>query len=55
MDTFWGHHNIGLYLVDISMHFRIFYKSRYSIGNIFLVAKISIFLGVLETPDIFFW
>ena len=35
------------------MHFRIFEKSRYRIGNIFLVAKISIFFGVLETPDIF--
>ena len=49
MDTFWGHHNIGLYLGDISMHFRIL---RYRIGNIFLVAKISNFFGVFETPDI---
>ena len=30
-----------------------FIKSRYRIGNILLVAKISNFFGVLETPDIF--
>ena len=24
MDIFWGHHQIGLYLVEISMHFRVF-------------------------------
>ena len=53
MDTFSGHHNIGIYLGDISMHFRIFYKVKVQKGNIFLVAKISNFFGVLETPDIF--
>ena len=35
-----GHHNIGLYLGVISMHFRVFLRSRYRMGNIFLVAKI---------------
>ena len=54
MDTFWGHHNIGLYLGDISMHFKIFYKVKVQNRKIFLVGKISNFFGVLETPDIFF-
>ena len=53
MDTFWGHHNIGIYLGDISMHFRIFYKVKVQKREYFLVAKISNFFWVLETPDIF--
>ena len=35
-----GHHNIGLYLGAISMHFRVFFKVNVQNGNIFLVAKI---------------
>ena len=33
-----GHHNIGLYLGVVSMHFKVFLRSRYRLGNIFLVA-----------------
>ena len=33
-----GHHKIGLYLGVISMHFRVFLRSRYRIGDIFGVA-----------------
>ena len=35
-----GHHNIGLYLGVISMHLGSFLRSRYRMGNIFLVVKI---------------
>ena len=58
------HHNIGLYLGAISMHFRVFFKVNVQNGEYFLVAKIkslSIFLffwgggWVLEIPDIFFF
>ena len=38
-----GSSHIGLYLGVISMHFRVFLRSRYGMGNIFSVAKISIF------------
>ena len=31
-----GHHNIGLYLGAISMHFRVFLRSMYRMGNILL-------------------
>ena len=48
---FGGHHKIGLYLGVISMHFRVFLRSRYRIGDIFGVAKISNIFGVLEIPD----
>ena len=51
---FRGHHNIGLYLGVISIHFRAFFRSRYRIWNIFLVAKISIFGGCLKFL-IYFW
>ena len=51
MDTFWGHHKLGLYLGDISVHFRIFYKVKVQNREYFF--KISNFFGVLETPDIF--
>ena len=39
-----GHHKIRLYLGVISMHFRalIFLRSRYRMGDNFLIAKISI-------------
>ena len=52
MDIFFGgggvHHEIGLYLGVISMHFRLF-----SLRQDFLrVAKISNIFEVLEIPDI---
>ena len=50
---FGGHHNIGLYLRVISMHFRVFFKVNVQNGEYLLVAKISIFWRVLEIPDIF--
>ena len=62
-ENFWGimilwifcgvHHNFGLYLGVISMHFMVFLRSRYRLGNMFLVAKIFQFFGVLEIPGIF--
>ena len=36
VDIFWGHHNIGLYLGGIYMHF---YKVKVQNGEYFLVAK----------------
>ena len=33
VDIFWGSSQIGLYLGVISMHFRIFLRSRYRMGN----------------------
>ena len=45
MDIFWGHHNIGLYLGVISMHLGSFLRSRYRMGNIFLVAKFQFAFG----------
>ena len=51
---FWGHHNIGLYLGVISMHFRFLSLGQGTEwGIIFWVAKISNIFGVLEIPDIF--
>ena len=52
---FGGHHKIGLYFEDISMHFRVFSEGQGTEWRIFFwVAKISnIFLGVLEILDIF--
>ena len=35
-----GHHNIGLYLGVISMHFSVFFKVKVQNGEYFLVAKI---------------
>ena len=43
-----GHHNIGPYLGVISMHFRVFLKVKVQNLEIFLVAKISHFLGCLK-------
>ena len=53
---FCGHHKIGLYLVVISMHFRVFTYCQGTESEIFLVVvKIAnIFWGVLEIHDIFF-
>ena len=50
-----GHHKIGLYLVVISMHFRVFFfRSRYKIGDIFGGCQnFKYFFGVFEIPDIF--
>ena len=45
---FFGHHNIGLYLGVISMHFRAFFKVKVQNGEYFLVAKISNILGCLK-------
>ena len=53
MDIVFGHQNIGLYLGVISMHFRVFFRSRYRMRNVFLATKISNIFGVLEIPDIF--
>ena len=40
---------------SILAFYGLFFRSRYRIGDIFWVAKISnIFFGVLEIPDIFF-
>ena len=42
VDILLGHHKIGLYLGVISVHLRgIFLRSRYRIGDIFGVGKIS--------------
>ena len=46
MDIFWGHHKIELYLGIFSMHFRVFLRPRYRMGDIFGVSKIS---------NIFWW
>ena len=51
---FGGHHNIGLYLEVISVHFRVFSLGQGTDWGIFLgFAKISNIFGVLEIPDIF--
>ena len=42
------HHEIGLYLGVISMHFRVFFYVKDFLG----VAKISNIFEVLEIPDI---
>ena len=55
-DNFWGHHKIGLYLVVISMHFKIFSLGQLTEWGIFLgVAQISNIFGVLKIPDFFFF
>ena len=46
----WGEHKIGLYLVVISMHFRVFSES----GAFFGLPKFQIFLGCFKLL-IFFW
>ena len=44
-----GHHKIGLYLGVISMHFRVYLRSKYRMGEKFWAAKISnLFLGCLK-------
>ena len=48
LDIFVGHYQIGLFLGVISMHYRVFLKVKAQNGGgggIFLVAKISNFLG----------
>ena len=55
MDIFRGHHKIGLYLGVISMHFSVFFRSRYRMGVFFGSLKFQIFFGVFEIPDIFFF
>ena len=43
---FGGHHKIGLYLGVISMHFRVFLRSWYIMGDIFFVLlKFQFFWG----------
>ena len=50
----WGPHKIGLYLVVISMHFRVFLKVKVQYRGYFLgLPKFQIFFGVLEIPDFF--
>ena len=54
MDIFGGHHEIGLYLGVISMHFRVFLKVKVQNEEyLFWLQKIQIFCGLLEIPDIF--
>ena len=54
MDTFWGHHKIGLYLGVISIHFRVFFKVRVQNWGYFSGSlKFQIFFGVLEIPEFF--
>ena len=64
MNIFWGYENfvdiflgpsqIWASLRVISMQFRVFFlRSRYRIGILFGVAKISYIFLVLEIPDIF--
>ena len=49
-----GHHKIGLYLVVISMHFRVFLKVKVqNQGYFFCLPKFKYFLRVLGIPDIF--
>ena len=51
---FCGHHKIGLYLGSfLCILGSLFLRSRYRMGDIFWVAKISNIFGVLEIPDIF--
>ena len=38
VDICFGHHIIGLYLGDISMHFRVFYKVKVQNGEYFVAA-----------------
>ena len=45
-----GYHKIILYLGVISMHFGVFFKVKVQNGVFLGVAKIQIFLGVLEIP-----
>ena len=52
----WGPHKIGLYLVVISMHFRVFLKVRYRIGDIFWGCQnFKYFLGCLKFLIFFFF
>ena len=42
--TFWGHHKIGLYLVAISMHFRVFSSGQGTeSGTFFGLPQVQIF------------
>ena len=45
---FGDHHNIGLYLGVISMHFRVFFKVKVQKGGYFLVVIISNCFGCLK-------
>ena len=59
-----GHHNIGLYLGAISMHFRVFFKVNVQNGEYFFSCQsleFNVFFvfflrggGSLEIPDIIF-
>ena len=51
---FWSHQKIGLCLGIISMHFRVFPRSWYRMGDFFGgLLKFQIFFGMLEIPYIF--
>ena len=59
-----GHHNIGLYLGAISMHFRVFFKVNVQNGEYFFSCQNLEFFyfffwegggGVLEILDFFFF
>ena len=52
MDIFFGHHKIGLYLVVISVHFRVLGQGTES-GIFFGLPKLQIFFG-LPNLQIFF-
>ena len=56
VDIVWGHHKIGLFfggpfLCILGSFLKVEVQNR--VKDIFWVAKISIFLSVLEIPDIF--
>ena len=55
MEIFRGHHKIGLYLGNISMHFRVFFMVKVQNREyIFGLLKFQMFFWVLEITDIFF-
>ena len=54
VDIFGGHHKTGLFCGVISIHLRLFLRSRYRIGIFFWVAKFQIFFGVCLIFLIFF-
>ena len=54
MDIFRGHHNNGLYLGVISMHFRVFFKVKVQNGEYFFSCYNFKLFWVLEIPGIFF-
>ena len=53
VDIFGGSSRNWANLRVISMHFRVFLRSRYRIGIFFGLLKFQIFFGVLKIPDVF--